>query len=454
MDLERARERFPLLDQDGLENLRRIQEHRDAPRWTHLIGDHLVMDDLEPLHRFRQGLDRADPSSRGAVPDHVVEGVLRARARLPAWQARIPQGMVLPRDWAHVPTSCRDDLASHPEDAVPADEPLDRLIVYETSGTTGHALRVPHHPRAVAFLHALAERALAWHGRVVREGAGAVACMNLRAQAQVWVYPSVFSAWRQAGFARVNLNHRAWAGGMEAARRFITGLAPGFLTGDPASLTELARWEVEVRPDAILSTALALAVPLRQALTRKYDCPVIDWYSTTETGPVACSKPGGNGLAFLAPDLHVELLDDEGYPVPDGQRGEITVTGGRNPYLPLLRYRTGDHARVGWEGAERRLLDLEGRGAVVFRAGDGSPVNPVDVGRALRHHFAVVQHQFHQRADGSCRAVLRPAPGLPVDVEAVRAELAALVGAGTPLDVELDPALGRDGKVVPYVSER
>jgi phenylacetate-CoA ligase len=376
------------------------------------------------------------------------------------WRELVPDVGALERDWASIPTLRREDLAARIERLVPEDEPLERLIVYETSGTTGHALRVPHHPRAVAQLHVLAERALAWHGCAVRRGPESVACMNLHAQARLWVYPSLFSVWGEAGFARLNLAPRDWPGGLASAARFLSALDPGFLSGDPVSLSELLRLDTPARPAALLSTAVALAPALRRALSARFACPVLDWYSTTETGPIACSRPdgaGGESLGILAPDLFVELLDAEGRPVPDGARGEITVTGGRNPYLPLLRYRTGDFAR--WltvtdscGRVEWRLADLEGRAAVSFRADDGSPVNPVDVGRALRGRFAVLQHSFSQEADGSCRAVLRPASGIPIDAAQVAAELRALFGDSTPIAVSIDPDLGREGKVVPYRS--
>lgn len=456
MDLDAARQLFPLVTPAGLRGLARLREHPDAPRWTHLIGDHVRAEDLEAVDAYRAALRGPPAAPAPHPPPELLGWVERTRARVPRWRALLPPGMDLARAWASVPTTGREDLAARLEELVPDDEPLDRIIVYETSGTTGHALRVPHHPRAVAQLHALAERALAWHGRSVAAGPEAVACMNLHAQARLWVYPSLFTVWGEAGFARLNLAAHAWPGGLAAARRFIPSLAPGFLSGDPVSLGELLRLDVEARPAMLLSTAVALAPALARALAARYGCPVVDWYSTTETGPVACSRPGGEGLAPLAGDLFVEVIDEAGQSVPEGARGEIVVTGGRNPFLPLLRYRTGDHARMvtvaGPDGPEARLVDLEGRAAIRFRAADGSPVNPVDVGRALRGRFAVVQHAFAQEADGACRAVLRPAPGLPVDPEAVAAELRALFGPGTPIAVELDPRLGAGGKVVPYRS--
>jgi phenylacetate-CoA ligase len=453
MDLSAARRLFPLATEEGLRSLRRVREHPCAPRWTHQIGDHLVAADLEAVDAFRSEVEAHRSGARRGPPPALVERLAALRERVPLWQQRIGAGFAMERDWAYLPTTRREDLASRIDLAVPLDEPLDRLIVYETSGTTGHALRIPHHPRAVAQLHVLVERALGWYGLPVRQGPEVVACMNLRAQASVWIYASIFSVWRQAGFARLNLNPHAWAGGVEHARRFIAELTPGFLSGDPASFAELLRLEVACRPAALFSSAVELTDELKRLLEARCGCPVIDWYSTTETGPVACSLPGACGLAMVAPDLYVELVDDDGLPVPEGERGEITVSGGRNPFLPLLRYRTGDYARMTYAGDEPLLVGFEGRASVVFRAADHSPVSPVDVGRALRQSFAVVQHEFVQRADGSCLATLRPAYGVPVDPAQVEAELRALFGALVEVKVHIDPTLGCERKVVPFRCE-
>ena len=335
MDRAAMRHLFPLADQHGLALWKRIVEHPAAPPFTHQVGDHVQAADLVAVQAFRDRLGTLPQTADQGPPAHIVEWVGSRYRKVPLWQARIARGFAWQRDWLRLPTMNREDLARRMTEIVPSDEPLERLIVYDTSGTTGHALRVPHHPRAVAQLHVLVEQALEWFGRTVPQGPDHVACMNLHAQASIWTYASLFSVWGQAGFARVNLNRRAWPRGPEHARRFVADLVPGFLCGNPHSFSELLCWQVEAQPAVLISTAVALSEPLKAELERHYRCPVLDWYSCTETGPLACSRPGSAGLALLAPDVYVELLDAAGNQVPEGQRGEITVTGGRNPYLPL-----------------------------------------------------------------------------------------------------------------------
>jgi phenylacetate-CoA ligase len=159
----------------------------------------------------------------------------------------------------------------------------------------------------------------------------------------------------------------------------------------------------------------------------------------------------------VAHDVFLEAVDAAGAPVPEGERGEIAVTGGRNPFLPLLRYRTGDWGALDFAPCAcgdpmPRVVRLEGRAPVVLRAAGGGRVNPVDVSGALRAH-PIVQHELVQRADQSCELTLRPMPGEALDLARVERDLAALFGPLT-LRVRLDATLGdRAGKALPYRSE-
>jgi phenylacetate-CoA ligase len=455
MDLNSAQSLFPLITPEGLAGYHRILEHPDAPRFTHQIGDHATSEDLKAVDEFRDRTIDADPGFPESPPDAILGWAARVADQVPLYRDRIPSGINWERDFTKLPTLSRQDFATHMVQLIPDDEPYERLIVYDTSGTTGHALRIPTHPRAVAISHVLAERALGWFGHCVSMGPAHVACMNLHAQASIWSYASVFSVWKQAGFARLNFHPSYWSRGEEQARGFIRSLNPGFLCGTPASLAAMLTWQIEAHPQVLLCTATSLGRQLKQQLERHYTCPVLDWYSTTETGPIACSSPGSEGLARVAPDLYVELLDPEGQSVTDGVRGEITVTGGRNPFLPLLRYRTGDFAKLATCPTTniRCLFELEGRQNVLFFAADGSPINSVDIGRVLRNNFAVVQHQFLQRSDGSCLITLCPAPGANIDCAQLEHLLSELFLTATPITIELRQQPPNGEKWIPYRSE-
>ncbi|MFN7145494.1 MAG: hypothetical protein ACK4YP_17095 [Myxococcota bacterium] len=436
--------RAPLADDRAAALLRRMTEHPDAPRWNHAAGDRLTADDLAAVRRFADALAEGRcPRAPGEVPDVVL-------ARLAGLRVAEPLDV---SDWARVPTTSREDLVLRPERWIPADADLTRLICYRTAGTTGHATLVPHHPRAAACYQPLVRYALSKHGVAFSPTPDAVACVNVGAQARTVTYPCTLAAWDGAGFAKINLSAAEWPRD-GAAARWLADMAPPLLTGDPISFAELHRQRIPVRPAAMLTTAVGLAENVRRRLSEAFGCPVVDWYSLTETGPVGYRCPEGPGFHVLPHDLHVEALRADGTIADPGERGEITVSGGRNPYWPLVRYRTGDwgrldHTPCGCGDPMPRILDLEGRAPVLFRAEGGTLVNPVDLARTLREH-PLVQHELCQHPDRSLVLTVRVLDGARLDEDRLRAELAALLGP-LPLALVEDPTLGdRGGKVLPW----
>lgn len=409
--------RTPLLDDAGRAMLRRLREHRDAPRWTYAVGDRLAAEDLPALDRFRGQLAIGDGAERAALPSPLVlQSLAHALVHVPRYRAIVPAGLDLERDWNLLPTACRADLAEAPWDFVPDDQPLDRLVIFRTAGTTGHPIAIPHHPWAVACYLPMLEHALAAHGVHLDPGPETVACALLSFQVRTYTYSTVLSAWAGGGFVKVNLRPTDWPS-PDSPARYLADLAPQLVTGEPVVHSELLRLGVRLAPRALVSTSLALAAPLRAELERSFDCPVLDWYSMVETGPIASSCPVGNGLHVFGHDVFVEMLATDGSAVAPDQRGEITVSGGRNPFLPLLRYRTGDFGRLDHGPCpcgdpKPRIVDLEGRPVVVFRASDGTPVGPVDISRALRE-LPILRHTFLQHPDGSCELTVQPRPGGP-----------------------------------------
>ncbi|MBI2920960.1 MAG: capsule biosynthesis protein CapK [Planctomycetes bacterium] len=442
-----VRERTPLITASGAALRKRLLEHPDAPRWTYAAGDRLVRGDLEPLERLRASL-RADRARwTGAPPATVLATIAAAMDRVPSLRRRLPTDADLERDWTWIPTCSRADLAAAAWDFVPDDADLDRLVIYRTAGTTGHPVATPHHPRAIAAYPALLEFAAERHGARLAPRPDAAGCFLVASRLRTYTYATVLTAWNAAGFAKLNLRAGEWKT-PDSLGRYWSAFQPPLVTGDPVGFAELMEADVAARPQALVSTSTALLPTLRRRLEQHFHCPVVDWYSLVETGPVAYSCPRGPGFHVLPTDLFVEVLDPEGRPAP---RGEIAVSGGRNPYLPLLRYRTGDRARLDPSPCPcgdpaPRLLDLEGRRTWLFRSRDGTPVTTADLGRVLRE-FPLLMHAFEQRADRSCTVRLRPLPRSPAPrVADVRAALKSVLGAVS-LEVVVDRKMGDDGKV-------
>ena len=83
---------------------------------------------------------------------------------------------------------------------------------------------------------------------------------------------------------------------------------------------------------------------LGRKIKEKWDVQLFATYSSTEMGATFSECEFGKG-GHVHPELIiVEIIGEDGLPVPDGQPGEIVVTTLGVEAMPLLRFRTGDIA--------------------------------------------------------------------------------------------------------------
>ncbi len=89
-------------------------------------------------------------------------------------------------------------------------------------------------------------------------------------------------------------------------------------------------------------TENALATRIRE----KWNLKLFGTYASTEMATAFTECEHGAG-GHLNPELiYVECLDEAGNEVPDGDPGEITITNFGVEGMPLIRFRTGDMARI------------------------------------------------------------------------------------------------------------
>jgi phenylacetate-CoA ligase len=439
-------ERYPWLTEAARLRLHWLHEHPSAPRFNHQCGDRLSAAGLARVRAYEQAV-AAGPADwlPGETPQWVMGFAADCLRDVPFYR----EAGTLPAAFTDLPTCARADLSREPWAFVPDSLPLDDLIVYNTSGTTGHPLDILSHPEAASMYLPLLRAALGTRGVLLEGGLDAsglprVSIVLVCFQRRSYTYASVSAYLGGAGFAKVNLNPTDW-NAPEDRERYLDACDPEIYTGDPLSFAELARLPLTRRPKALISTAMQLAPWLGHELEKHFGCPVINLYAMNESGPIATETPGG--FALLQPRLYVEILDPEGAPCPPGARGEVTLTGGFNPFLPLLRYRTGDWASVRFVGRQPLMADLEGRPPVIFRGTTGQAINNIDVTGALKP-LGLPPYQLHQAADGALRLTLRDR----AQAGAVEEALRGLYGPDQVIDV-IAAGEPPGGKVVQYTRE-
>ncbi|GEK20770.1 AMP-binding protein [Cellulomonas xylanilytica] len=444
-------ERWPTLDADGLARVEAWRGRPDAPVWVHATGDRLDAADLATLEQTRTRWAQAP-----GEPTWVAELVARAHTTVPRWRRAAREGRSSPttplRD---LPTTSRADLADVAEH-VPLDVPLDRVLEGSSSGHTGAALNVPLHPVSVAADLVLLQHLVAAAGADWRPDPDRLGLANVVDQRASFTYVSAMTAFgRAAGepvpvMARVNLDRSAWRADGDR-ERYLAAADPQVLSASTLPLLrllDLARGGLDLHPVAVVNGATDLPPAVRDAVCATWGCPVIDLYGLRETGPVAASSDG-DGHVVVPRRVWVEILDEDGRPVPDGGRGEVVVTVDENPYLPLLRYRTGDTAALVRDHRGTVLVGLQGRAPVRFGAADGSWHSSIDATQLLQA-YGLAGWELVQAADGTVRLTALPLTGAAVDPISMAGEAAAAIGRWLDrpvhVDVVTDPAALGPGK--------
>jgi phenylacetate-CoA ligase len=83
-----------------------------------------------------------------------------------------------------------------------------------------------------------------------------------------------------------------------------------------------------------------------RAIEAAWGAKVYSTYGVTELANSLCECDVGTGGHLHNQQLYIEILDDEGKPMADGEIGEIVATTFGVEAMPLIRYRTGDCAAL------------------------------------------------------------------------------------------------------------
>lgn len=191
---------------------------------------------------------------------------------------------------------------------------------------------------------------------------------------------------------------------LQAYRR----LRPHFLYAPPSYLSMLAEsWDADLRahvPLQALMTSAEWAPPSTRArLAECFGAPVLDVYGSTEFKEIAWQCAEADAYHVNSESVLIEIVDEAGKPVPDGEAGELLVTSLTNRAMPLIRYATGDRARLrtlrcpcGRSG--ELLAGIEGRVADYLHLPDGRTLSPYELTTAMESEARVRHYEVEQRS--------------------------------------------------------
>ena len=220
---------------------------------------------------------------------------------------------------------------------------------------------------------------------------------------------------------------------------------PTYIYGYASSLALAAERTIalgltSIRPRAIRSSAEMLYESQRAVIEKAFECKVFNFYGSREVNNLAAECPAHEGLHIMASGRIIEVVDDHGRPLPDGQSGNLAVTDLTNLSFPFIRYITGDMGSMksGSCSCGRSyplLADLAGRSSDILR------FNDVHIhGEYFTHLFYAQPEvkQFQVIQEEADRLMLRVVPrtdnwnAAPI-VEKIREK----VGGNVRVDVEI-----------------
>lgn len=136
---------------------------------------------------------------------------------------------------------------------------------------------------------------------------------------------------------------------------------------------------------------------LRKEIEQKWGAEISAMYAATEA-VIGVECKYHNGYHVWADDLLIEVVDEQGARVKEGQKGSLVITKLFGEAIPLIRYKLGDKVSFSWEkcrcGMEYPRIWFEGRGENSFVLASGVNVEAYQIKEVISHlDFPVLRYK-------------------------------------------------------------
>jgi phenylacetate-coenzyme A ligase PaaK-like adenylate-forming protein len=263
------------------------------------------------------------------------------------------------------------------------ERPQDSLYAHQTSGSTALPVRFHVTRESYEWRTAVMDRSYSWGG--AEEG---------RKSLHVWAADHDRAPLSEAikRYVHLVLQRRAY---FDAFKEFsdaerltcielINHVKPHALVGYTSMLVDLARYVRDHpgvllwKPRTMVSAAEGLQPGHRELLQEHLVGEVYMSYGSREFMSVGMECHHHAGYHLASDNLLVEVVDDHGQPVAEGEEGRIVITDMHNAANPFIRYEIGDVGTAGPADAPcpcgrpfPRLASVDGRLQDVIRTSTG-----------------------------------------------------------------------------------
>jgi len=250
----------------------------------------------------------------------------------------------LPEHWQSIPILQKDELREHARSMV-SNGFAGKVQLCKTSGSTGAPLKFFRDTTVFGYTLAALYRGHRWYGLDI--GAKEAMLWGIPsepiARAKMHLRDFVLNRFRERTY---DLSARV----LEEFYQDCTRRRPAYVFGYTSMIYEFALFvqarELDgraLRFRAAICTAESITDQQRRVIEEQLGCPVVSEYGAAETGIISYQCPKGSH--HVSDDtVLLELLDNDGQPVSDGEIGRVVVTVLHSFCAPIIRYELGDFA--------------------------------------------------------------------------------------------------------------
>lgn len=362
-----------------------------------------------------------------------------------------PDDVATVQDLARLPLLTKDQVKTESARIVTRRRPGPGWVHGHTSGTTGSPLGLWYDRHTCIMTNAVERRHKAWAGMTGADWVGLFlgrVVVPLRE-----THPPFWRAnrvQRQVWFSSFHMSDES----LGAYVREISRRGLRFLEGYPSTLFVLARYvrrHVGCLPmTAVFTSSETLLPTQREEIEGAFACPLFDFYGLAERVAFAGECEAHSGKHVASEYSIVEVVDDDGNPVPDGVEGYLVGTSLHNAAMPMIRYRTADRTALSRElcGCGRtlpRIRDVTTKAEDILMTPDGRKISPSVLTHPFKPLDAIEASQIIQRELDriTVRLVVRDAEFTGGMEAQLRSGLLERLGSSVKVDFEYVSAIPR-----------